>query len=107
MKKVNLALVRLIQFVVFVVFTFVVIVYFGALIFIPLDALVMISKLLSVVGINTFVGALIGLPIVGYLGKIVYETPGLVAMVMETGIELVKTGREKVEAFNEIAESIQ
>jgi hypothetical protein len=44
----------------------------------------MISKLLNVVGINTFVGALIGLPIVGYLGKIVYETPGLVSMVMET-----------------------
>ena len=107
MKKINIALVRLIQFVVFVVFTFVVIVYFGAMVLIPLDALVMISKLLSVVGINTFVGALIGLPIVGYLGKIVYETPGLVAMIMETGLDLVKTGKDKVEAFNKIAESVK
>lgn len=106
MKKVNIALVRLIQFVVFVIFTFVVIVYFGAMIMIPLDALVMISKLLSLVGINTFVGALIGLPIVGYLGKIVYQTPGLVSMVVETGMDLVKTGKDKVEAFNKIAESI-
>ena len=77
------------------------------MVLIPLDALVMISKLLSVVGINTFIGALIGLPIVGYLGKIVYETPGLVAMVMETGMDLVKTGKDKVEAFNKIAESVK
>ena len=107
MKKINIALVRLVQFVVFVVFTFVVIVYFGAMVLIPLDALVMISKLLSVVGINTFIGALIGLPIVGYLGKIVYETPGLVAMIMETGMDLVKTGKDKVEAFNKIAEAVK
>ena len=107
MKKINVALVRLIQFVVFVVFTFMVIVYFGAMVFIPLDALVMISKLLSVVGINTFVGALIGLPIVGYLGKMVYETPGLIGIIMETGVDLVKTGKDKVEAFNKIAEAIK
>jgi len=107
MKKINIALVRLIQFVVFVVFTFVVIVYFAAMVFIPLDALVMISKLLGVVGINTFIGALIGLPIVGYLGKMVYQTPGLVGMVMETGMDLIKTGKDKVEAFNKIAESIK
>lgn len=107
MKKINIALIRLIQFVVFVVFTFVVIVYFAAMVFIPLDALVMISKLLSVVGINTFIGALIGLPIVGYMGKMIYETPGLVSMIMETGMDLIKTGKDKVEAFNKIAESVK
>ena len=107
MKKVNVALVRLVQFVVFVIFTFVVIVYFGAMVLIPLDALVMISKLLGLVGINTFVGVIIGLPIVGYLGKMVYNTPGLIAMIMETGMDLIKTGKNKVEAFNEIAESIK
>ena len=107
MKKINIALIRLIQFVVFVVFTFVVIVYFAAMVFIPLDALVMISKLLSVVGINTFIGALIGLPIVGYMGKMIYETPGLVSMIMETGLDLIKTGKDKVEAFNKIAESVK
>lgn len=107
MKKINIALIRLIQFVVFVVFTFVVIVYFAAMVFIPLDALVMISKLLSVVGINTFIGALIGLPIVGYMGKMIYETPGLVSMIMETGLDLIKTGKDKVEAFNKIAEAVK
>ena len=107
MKKINVALVRLIQFVIFVIFTFMVIVYSGAMVFIPLDALVMITKLLGVFGINTFVGAIIGLPIVGYLGKMAYNTPGLIAMVMETGMDLIKVGKEKVEAFNQMAESIK
>jgi len=107
MKKVNIALVRLLQFVVFVIFTFMVIVYFGAMVLIPLDALVMITKLLGIVGINTFIGAIIGLPIVGFLGKMIYETPGLVGMIMEIGMDLVKTGKDKVEAFNKIAEAIK
>ncbi len=107
MKKINIALVRLIQFVVFVIFTFMVIIYFGAMVFIPLDALVMITKLLGMFGINTFIGAIIGLPIVGYLGKMAYNTPGLIAMVMETGVDLVKVGKERVDAFNKIAESIK
>ena len=107
MKKVNIALVRLLQFIVFVIFTFMVIVYFGAMVLIPLDALVMITKLLGVAGINTFVGAIIGLPIVGFLGKMIYDTPGLVGIVMETGMDLVKTGKDKVEAFNKIAEAIK
>lgn len=84
-----------------------VIAYFGAMVLIPLDALVMITKLLGVFGLNTFIGALIGLPIVGFLGKMVYETPGLVAMVMETGMDLVKVGKAKVDAFNHIAESVK
>jgi len=107
MKKINVALVRLIQFVVFVIFTFMVIAYFGAMVLIPLDALVMITKLLGLFGLNTFIGALIGLPIVGFLGKIVYQTPGLIAMVTETGMDLVKVGKDKVEAFNHIAASIK
>ena len=107
MKKVNIALVRLVQFVVFVIFTFMVIVYFGAMVLIPLDALVMISKLLGLFGINTFVGVIIALPIVGYLGKMVYETPGLIGMIVETGMDLIKTAKNKIEAFNAIAESIK
>ena len=107
MKKINVALVRLIQFVVFVIFTFMVIAYFGAMVLIPLDALVMITKLLGLFGLNTFIGALIGLPIVGFLGKIIYQTPGLIAMVTETGMDLIKVGKDKVEAFNHIAASIK
>ena len=47
MKKVNVALVRLLQFVVFVLFTFMVIAYFAAMVLLPLDAIALLIKLME------------------------------------------------------------
>ena len=105
MKNLNVALVRLIQFVVFALFTFVVLVYFGALILLPLDIVVLISKMLSVIGIGTLFGAILAVPVVAYLGKIVYNTPGLIQMLVDNGIDLANMGKQRVEAFNKIAEA--
>lgn len=107
MKNLNVALVRLFQFVVFVLFTFIVLVYFGTLILLPLDVVVLISKLLGVLGLGTLVGAIIGVPVVAYLGKIVYTTPGLVQMLIDNGIDLVNMGKQRVDAFNKMAESLK
>jgi len=41
-----------------------------------------------------------------YLCLTVYKMPELCKLVIDTGIELVKTGKAKVEAFNEIANAI-
>lgn len=107
MKKVNVALVRLLQFVVFVLFTFMVIAYFGAMILLPLDAVSLLIKLMSLVGIHGFIGAVIAVPVVAYLCLIVYRTPELCKMIIDTGMDLVKTGKTKVEAFNEIASAVK
>ncbi len=107
MKKVNVALVRLLQFVVFVVFTFMVIAYFGAMVLLPLDLIVLIIKLLSVVGFNGFIAAFVAIPVVGYLALTVYKTPGLVQLILETGLDLVKTGKERVDSFNKIVEEVK
>ncbi|MDD5266568.1 MAG: hypothetical protein PHO08_05490 [Methylococcales bacterium] len=107
MKKINVALVRLLQFVVFVLFTFMVIAYFGAMVLLPLDAIAMLIKLMGVIGLHGFIGALIAIPAVGYLCLIVYKTPGLCKMVVDTGIDLVKTGKLKVEAFNEMVDAVK
>jgi hypothetical protein len=106
MKKVNIVLVRLLQFVVFVVFTFTVIVYFGAMVLLPLDAIVLLTKLLGVVGLHGFIGALIAIPAIGYLCLTVYKMPTLCKLIIDTGIELVTTGKAKIEAFNEIANTL-
>jgi hypothetical protein len=103
MKNVNVALVRLLQFVVFVLFTFMVTVYFGVMVLLPLDVVVLISKFLHVFGINTLFGAVIAVPVVAYLGKIVYATPGLIPMIVDNGIDLVNTGKQRVDAFNKLA----
>lgn len=107
MNKVNVALVRLLQFVVFVLFTFMVLAYFGAMVLVPLDLVVLIIKVLSVVGIGSLISAVIAVPVVAYLGMLVYKTPGLVNMIVEIGLDLVTTGKNRVEAFNEIAENIK
>ena len=105
MKKVNVALVRFLQFVVLVLFTFIVMLYFGALVLLPLDIVVLISKFLHVFGLNTLFGAIIAVPVVAYFGKIVYGTPGLIQMLIDNGLELVNIGKNRVNAFNKIAEA--
>ncbi len=107
MKKVNVALVRLLQFVVFVLFTFMVIIYFGAMVLLPLDAIALLIKLMGVVGLHGFIGALIAIPVVGYLCFIVYKTPGLCKMVVDTGIDLVKTAKLRVDAFNGLVDAVK
>jgi hypothetical protein len=107
MKKVNVALVRLLQFVVFVVSIFMVIAYFGAMVLLPLDAIVLLIKLMGVVGLNGFIAAFIAVPTVGYLGLIVYKTPGLCKMVVDTGVNLIKTSKTNIEAFNEVADAVK
>jgi len=101
MKNLNVALVRLLQFVVFVLFTFMVLVYFGTMVLLPLDVVVLISKLLG----GSIFGVVVAVPVVAFLGKIVYNTPGLIQMIIDNGIDLVNTGKQRVEAFNKLAEA--
>lgn len=107
MKNINFALVKLIQFMVFVIFTFVVLAYFGAFVLLPLDAIALLVKLLSAIGLNGFIAAFIAIPAIGYLCFIIYKTPNLVQTVIDTGIDLVKTGKERVAAFNNIADTVK
>lgn len=62
---------------------------------------------MSAIGLNGFIAAFIAVPIVGYLGMRVYKIPGLGKMVVDTGVDLVNTGKSRVEAFNEIADSVK
>jgi hypothetical protein len=37
----------------------------------------------------------------------VYNIPGLIKMMMDTGIDLVNSGKARIEAFNEILETVK
>jgi len=105
MKNLNVILIRLLQFVVFVLFTFIVLVYFGTMILLPLDVVVLLTKFLGVLGFGTLFGAIVAIPAVAYLGKIVYNTPGLIPMIIENGIDLANIGKQRVEAFNKLVDA--
>jgi hypothetical protein len=98
-------MVRLLQFVVFALPTFIASLYFGAMILLPPDIVVLITKFLHVLGVDALFGAIVAVPVVAYLGIVVYSIPGLIQMIIENGIDLANTGKQKVEAFNKIAES--
>lgn len=106
MNNVNIVLVRIVQLVVFLLFTFIVLIYFGALVLIPLDVLMTVSGFLTLIGLPGVFAVLISLPIVGYLGYLVYKIPRLISTVLEIGIELVIIGQSRVCEFNDIAASI-
>lgn len=105
MKNLNVALVRLLQFVVFVLSTFIVLLYFGTLVLLPLDLVVLITKFLGTIGFGNLFGAIVAVPVVAYLGKIVYATPGLIPLLIDNGLELVNSGKQRVDSFNKIAEA--
>ena len=107
MKNVNVALVRLLQFVIFVVSTFVVLVYFSALLILPLDFAILFIKLLGILGLNGIISAAIGVPLAGFLGWLVYKTPGLGTLLINIGMDLVTAGKERVKDFDKIVETVK
>lgn len=107
MKKVNVGLVRLLQFVVFAVFTSMVLVYFSAMILLPLAAVAILIKPFALFGLSTLIGAFIAIPVVAYLAMSAYKIPGLIDLLVDMGIDLVNTGKARVEGFNQILASVK
>ena len=84
-----------------------VLVYFGTFLLLPLDAVILGVKLLTVFGINDLIATIIIVPVIGYLVMVVYKTPKLYPMLLDIGMEMVNTGKARVEAFNKVAESLK
>ncbi|MCI0654094.1 MAG: hypothetical protein L0Y38_03685 [Methylococcaceae bacterium] len=106
MNRINIVLVRIAQLIVFLLFTFIVLTYFGTLILIPLDVVAQISALLAWIGLPGALAAVLSLPIVGYLGFLVYKIPRLLSTVLEIGFELAIIGQSRVCEFNDIVASM-
>ena len=81
--------------------------YAFAMILLPLDAIVMLIKLLSIVGLGGIIGAIIAVPAVGYLGLQVYKMPGLTQLLVDIAVDLVNTGKARIDAFNKIIETVK
>lgn len=85
-----------------------VLVYFGTLILLPLDALYLLIELFSGVGIPYIVPILLAVAFVIYAGHVVYKMPNLYQTILNIGVDLVLFGRTQVLLrFEDIAESVQ
>jgi hypothetical protein len=104
MKRINVTLVKLLQFLVFVIFTFAVLSYFSAMILLPLP-LPLVELVIEFLGLFTISSLIVAVVVVGYLTFCAYKILGLAKMIIDIGIDLATIGKARVEAFNEIAEN--
>jgi hypothetical protein len=103
--NINLVMAMALKFATFVLFTFMVLVYFGFLLLLPLDVLAQLIKLFSTIGFPTVIAALLGAGAVGYLGYIVYKMPNLYQLVLDVGMELVNFGLAQLKRFDPLIEA--
>ena len=75
------------------------------MILLPLDAIVMLIKLLSIFGLGGMIGAILAIPVVGYLGMQVYKNAALCTLLIEIGMNLVQAGKAHIESFNKLIET--
>ena len=107
MEFANIALVRLFQFVTVVLFTFLVLAYFGVLIFLPLDAAMLLIGIFSGVGIPEIVSTLLAFALIGYLGFVLCKMRDLYETILSIGIEIGLIGHAQFLRFGELLESLK
>ncbi|MCH9699449.1 MAG: hypothetical protein K0U68_15225 [Gammaproteobacteria bacterium] len=105
MKQVNidLVLIRFFQFILFAVFIFIVLVYFGTLLFIPLDLLYQLQRVLVFFGVPGILAVLVAGGLVGYIGLTLWKKPQIWQYVLDTGKTLFNFAVEQVKGMEQMA----
>jgi hypothetical protein len=105
MKQLNidLILIRFFQFILFAVFIFIVIVYFCTLLFIPLDLLFQLQRVLVFIGIPAVVSVLLTGGFVVYAGLTLKKKPEIWRYMLDTGTTLFNFAVEQVKGMEQMA----
>lgn len=107
MKKVNVALVRVLQFCVLVLFIFIVMSYFGVLLLIPLDVIIQLVHLMTAIGIPGILATIFAGAGVGYLCYLIYKIPNLVKTLLDIGVELIDIAQHRIKGFEKILTTVK
>ncbi|MBM4200396.1 MAG: hypothetical protein FJ189_03830 [Gammaproteobacteria bacterium] len=102
--KLELILAKVLKFFTFVLFMFMVLVYFGFLLLLPLDILTQLTRIFSAIGFPTVIAAALGIGAVGYLGYQIYRMPRLYGLVVDIGMELIAFGQAQLRRFDPLIE---
>jgi TctA family transporter len=102
--KLDLILAKVFKFVVFVIFTFMTLVYFGVLLVLPLDVLFQIVRIFSAIGLPTALAAVAGIAAFGYLGYALSKMPAVWELVLDIGKQLVAFGQAQLQRFDAVIE---
>jgi hypothetical protein len=92
MKWLNLSLIRLFEFLTLLVYSFFVLVYFGAFLLLPLDIVSLLVNGMGVLGLPAMVVIPLAIAMSGYFCFLVYKLPGVYQILLDGGIELANAG---------------
>lgn len=106
MKTIDIALVRLLQFLVLLFFTFVVFLWYGAASLIPLALWVNLTDFFSG-AFGPITSTVIALIIIGALGLYLSKIPKLIETFLATGVDLIKLGHTCVRRMGGIAAAVR
>jgi len=105
MKMIEYSLVRLLQLLVLVFFTFVVLLWFGVALLLPLTLWFNLTSFFGIV-FWPLIAMLLALAVVGAIGFYMSKIPKLVETLFGLGVDLAKLGYNCIKRLGEIAASV-
>jgi len=106
MKTIDIALVRFLQFLVLLFFTFVVFLWYGCASLVPLALWVNLTEFFTV-AFGPIMSTIIALIIIGALGVYLSKIPKLIETFLATGVDLIKLGNTSVQRMGDIAAAVR
>lgn len=103
--KLNLVIVKVLQFVTFLFFNAVVLIYFGLLLMLALTVLWYVTRVLTFVGLPAALAMVVGVAVLGYVGLAVYRMPDLYRLMWEMGMDLIETAKTCMRRFDPLLDA--
>lgn len=106
MKTVDITLVRILQFLVLLFFTFVVFLWYGCASLIPLALWLNLTEFFSPV-FGPIFATLLSAIMIAALGVYLSKIPKLIETFLATGVDLIKLGNTSIRRLGDIAVSLK
>jgi len=106
MKTIDITLVRFIQFLVLLFFTFVVFLWYGFASLIPLALWVNLTDFFST-AFGPIIATVIAFIIIAALGVYLSKIPKLIETFLATGVDLIKLGNTSIKRMSGIASAVR
>lgn len=107
MRFIEAALLRAVQLASMLFFTFAVFVYAGALVIVPLAALLALISILTSIGFNGIFATIVAIPALAWLLLKLHGIPNVTQTLIDTGWTLARTGAENFRTFDQIAKKLK
>ena len=106
MKTIDIALVRFLQFLVLLFFTFVVFLWYGCASLIPLALWVNLTDFFAA-AFGPVISMVLALIMIGAFGFYLSKIPKLIETFLATGVDLIKLGNTSIRRMGEIALAVK